>query len=62
MNKNKDEYYDSDFRLQLQNEEANEFSRSKKSSLNAERWHNIKYLPYDFTEQGIYMFKVEIRS
>ena len=40
-----------DFMLQLNQEEA-ERSRSQSVILNAGRGHNIKYLPYAFTEPG----------
>lgn len=46
-----------DFMFQLTKEETAVLSRCKKSSLNVSsgRGSNIKYYPYAFTEQGIYM-------
>ena len=43
------------YRFKLAKEETDILSRSKKSSLKASRGQNFKYLPYAFTEQGIYM-------
>ena len=45
--------------------EAEKSSWSKKSTLNKSgnlRGHNIKYLPYAFTEQGIYMLMTVLRG
>lgn len=56
--KNNSERFDEDFRFQLTDEEAEIVSRWKNSTLNDKpqgRGHNIKYNPYAFTEQGIYM-------
>ena len=51
--------FHTDFRFQLTWEEMNSYiSWSKKSTLNEhydKRGTNIKYLPYAFTAQGIYM-------
>ena len=46
-----------DFMFQLNDEEISELSRSQNVTLNkgAGRGSNIKYKPYTFTEQGIYM-------
>ena len=62
--KNNIERFDEDFRFQLTKEEAQECSRSKKSTLNESegRGHNIKYLPYAFTEQGIYMLMTVLKG
>ncbi|MCQ2061621.1 MAG: ORF6N domain-containing protein, partial [Fibrobacter sp.] len=49
------ERFDDDFRFQLTKEETELLSRSEKTTLKISRGHNIKYLPYAFTEQGIYM-------
>ena len=46
-----------DFMFQLTTQEAEELSRCKNFTLNRDtgRGSNIKYNPYAFTEQGIYM-------
>ena len=46
-----------DFMFQLTTQEVEELSRYKNFTLNrgTGRWSNIKYNPYDFTKQGIYM-------
>ena len=43
-------------------EYENIFSRSKISTLNVGRGHNLKYLPYAFTEQGILMLATILKS
>ena len=53
--KNNIERFDEDFRFQLTNDEVAELSRCKNFTLNTGRGSNIKYNPYAFTEQGIYM-------
>ena len=60
--KNNIERFDEDFRFQLTDEETEEVSRSKKSTLNRGRGSNIKYNPYAFTEQGIYMLMTVLRG
>ncbi|EON75340.1 hypothetical protein ADIS_4044 [Lunatimonas lonarensis] len=58
------------FRFQLTNEEAWEVklssmvssSRSQIVTLKTKRGHNIKYLPYAFTEQGVAMLSAVLRS
>ena len=52
-----------EFRFQL-NEEETEFLRSQIATLNenAGRGNHRKYLPYDFTEQGIAMLSAVLRS
>src|SRR5690348_10797909 len=45
------ERFPEDFMFQLTPEEA-EISRSQIATLNGGRGHNIKYLPYAFTEHG----------
>ena len=49
---------------ELTKEETTEHSRSKKLTLNEEkgRGHNVKYLPYVFTESGIAMLSAVLRS
>ena len=51
--KNNIEKFDEDFRFQVTKEEYREILRSKKSTL--EQGKYSKFLPYAFTEQGIYM-------
>lgn len=41
-----------DFMFQLSQEET-DASRSQNATLNKQRGHNIKYLPYAFTEEGV---------
>lgn len=63
--KNNIERFDDDFRFQLTDEELEEVSRSKISTLNNEakgRGQNFKYNPYAFTEQGIYMLMTVLRG
>jgi len=62
--KNNIERFDDDFRFQLTKEEVEICSRSKNSTLNisGSRGHNIKYLPYAFTEQGIYMLMTVLKG
>ncbi|MDX2072899.1 MAG: ORF6N domain-containing protein [Alphaproteobacteria bacterium] len=50
-----------DFMFQLNDAEALA-SRSQFVTLNKGRGHNIKYLPYAFTEQGIAMLSSVLRS
>ena len=53
------------FRFQLNEDEALEVERSSRSqfvTLNNSRGHNIKYLPYVFTENGIAMLSGVLRS
>lgn len=61
-----------DFMFQLNNQEANIFSRFQNGILNDEdlrsqivtlkRGSNIKYLPYVFTEQGVAMLSSVLKS
>lgn len=63
--KNNIERFDEDFRFQLNDEEVKIVSRCKISTLNDEpqgRGHNIKYNPYAFTEQGIYMLMTVLKG
>ncbi|MBO7080310.1 MAG: ORF6N domain-containing protein [Bacilli bacterium] len=53
------------YRFKLVKEELNICSRSKKSTLNNSnnlRGLNVKYLPYAFTEQGIYMLMTVLKG
>jgi hypothetical protein len=58
--------FESDFRFQLSTEETAAISsRSQNVTLNVSgnnRGSNIKYLPYAFTEQGIYMLMTVLRG
>lgn len=56
--KNNIEKFDEDFRFQLRKEEW-ENLRSKKSTSS---WGGSRYLPYAFTEQGIYMLMTVLRG
>lgn len=58
--KNNIERFDDDFRFQLTKDEVNEFLRSKKLTL--EQGKYSKYLPYAFTEQGIYMLMTVLKG
>ena len=61
--KNNIEKFAEDFRFQLTIDECEIiFSRSKFLTLNIGRGTNIKYLPYAFTEQGIYMLMNVLRG
>ena len=64
--RNNIEKFDDDFRFQLTWEELKIISslrsRSKISTLNTGRGSNVKYLPYAFTEQGIYMLMTVLRG
>ena len=64
--KNNIDKFDNDFRFQLTWEELEKISflrsRSKFLTLNTGRGSNIKYLPYAFTEQGIYMLMTVLRG
>ena len=51
--------------FKLNNDEVNKLSRSKILTLNKSnnhRGYNIKYLPYAFTEQGIYMLATILKT
>lgn len=50
-----------DFMFELTKEEAEE-SRCQNGTLNSGRGHNIKYLPYAFTEQGLAMLSGVLNS
>ncbi len=49
------------FMFQLTEEESKMFSRSQTGTLKG-RGHNIKYLPYVFTEQGVAMLATVLRT
>ena len=55
--------FDNDFRFQLTMDEIRDISRSQFVTLNdGTRGHNVKYLPYAFTEQGIYMLMTVLKG
>lgn len=58
--KNNIERFDEDFRFQLTKNEVDEFLRSK--FLTLEQGKYSKYLPYAFTEQGIYMLMTVLKG
>ena len=60
--KNNIEKFPNDFRFQLSKNEIDNLSRCKKFTLNIGRGSNIKYLPYAFTEQGIYMLMTVLKG
>ncbi len=60
--KNNIEKFDEDFMFQLSDVEVEHLSRCKIFTLNTGRGSNIKYKPYAFTEQGIYMLMTVLRG
>ena len=60
--KNNIEKFDNDFMFQLSDTEVKYFSRCKIFTLNTGCGSNIKYKPYAFTEQGIYMLMTVLRG
>ena len=62
--KRNNEKFDEDFMFQLTDEEVEELSRSQIVTLNKGigRGSNIKYKPYAFTEQGIYMLMTVLKG
>ncbi len=61
--KNNIEKFEEDFRFQLTWDEVSELSRSKKLTLNNEgRGGNLKYLPWCFTESGVYMLMTVLKG
>ena len=56
--KNNSERFDEDFRFQLSREEVDNL-RSKKSTSS---WGGSRYLPYAFTEQGVYMLMTVLKG
>lgn len=61
---NQQKFEGDDFMFQLSDEEVDELSRCKNFTLNRDmgRGSNIKYNPYVFTEQGIYMLMTVLRG
>ena len=60
--KNNIERFDEDFMFQLTDADLQELSRYKFCTLNTGRGSNIKYAPYAFTEQGIYMLMTVLKG
>ena len=58
------EKFDNDFMFQLTKQETEDISRSQIVTLNETigRGHNIKYLPYAFTESGVYMLMTILKG
>lgn len=55
--------FEDDFRFQLTWDEVEELSRSKNLTLNREgRGGNVKYLPWCFTESGVYMLMTVLKG
>ena len=61
---NRAKFEGNDFMFQLTDEEVDELSRCKNCTLNrgVGRGKNVKYNPYVFTEQGIYMLMTVLRG
>ena len=61
---NIEKFDEEDFMFQLNQEDIKELSRCKNFTLNrgVGRGSNIKYLPYVFTEQGIYMLMTVLKG
>ena len=60
--KNNIERFDEDFRFQLTVEEFNEILRSKNLTSKTENRGGRRYIPYAFTEQGIYMLMTVLKG
>ncbi len=61
--KNNIEKFEEDFRFQLTWDEVEKLSRSKNLTLNKEgRGGNVKYLPWCFTESGVYMLMTVLKG
>lgn len=60
--KNNIDKFPNDFRFQLTKEEIDNLVGCKNFTLNKGRGSNIKYLPYAFTEQGIYMLMTVLKG
>ena len=60
--KNNIERFDEDFRFQLTVEEFNEILRSKNLTSKTENRGGRRYMPYAFTEQGIYMLMTVLKG
>ena len=60
--KNNIDKFDEDFMFRLTNQEVILLSRSKNLTLNKTRGYNIKYNPYVFTEEGVYMLMTVLKG
>ena len=63
--KNNIEKFDDDFRFQLTKEESDYLilrSKNLTSRLNNQTWGGARYLPYAFTEEGIYMLMTVLKG
>ena len=60
--KNNIEKFDSDFRFQLTRDEYHEILRSKNLTLELKQGKFSKFLPYAFSEQGIYMLMTVLKG
>ena len=64
--RNNADRFDDDFRFQLTREEVDDLVRSKyltsPNSIFQGQTGGTRYLPYDFTEQGIYMLMTVLRG
>lgn len=60
--KNNIERFDDDFRFQISRSEYLNILRCKNSTLELEQGKYSKYLPYVFTEQGIYMLMTVLKG
>ena len=61
---NKEKFIGDDFMFQLNEEDIDELSRCKNFTLKdgTGRGKNLKYMPYAFTEQGIYMLMTVLKG
>ena len=61
---NKEKFIGDDFMFQLNEEDIDELSRCKNFTLKdgTGRGNNLKYMPYAFTEQGIYMLMTVLKG
>ena len=60
--KNNIERFDEDFRFELTKEEYYQILRCKNSTLELKQGQYSKYLPYVFTEEGIYMLMTVLKG
>ena len=60
--KNNNERFDNDFMFQLTKDEYYDILRCKNSTLELKQGQYTKYLPYAFTEQGIYMLMTVLKG
>lgn len=56
------ERFPEEFMFKLTSNEVNNISRCKNVTLNLKQGQNIKYAPYAFTEQGIYMLMTVLKG